>query len=284
MAEFYVDTDKLESNATDIERFKAALDAIESEIFSVRNNISFASESAARVKERIKKLAEQVGDEAKATGILSDKLLDIVSMYRRYEKNIIDNISASVGEQNTDSSQNPDPEDTNDDSNDMSLEEAIDFLNGLSMSTSIDGAVLAVIEYMIKLYDSAIDTGILGTLGNAAGLVGLITGVAADILYALDNGSSINALLADLIVDVGLWGVGLGVTELGKVIGTAVGGPVGTVVGNFVGGLVGNGVSIAMNVDWNGDAEGGVGKDALSDWIDNQLDKLWNDKEFEAAI
>lgn len=39
-----------------------------------------------------------------------------------------------------------------------------------------------------------------------------------------------------------------------------------------------------MNVDWNGDKEGGVGKDALTDWIDSMLDKVWEDEEFAAEI
>lgn len=283
MSYFCINACKVEMTATDIEQLRKELEKIGPELLSLGNNIAFQSGSTDSIKTAIKGIAGQIEDETGTIERLSNALLNITAAYGKHEQNIIDNIG---GLQSKDRENNSFRKEENNDpgEGDRSVQEAIDLLNNLSMSTSIDGVVLAIIEYLIKLYNIAADTAIIGTLGHGAGIAGLITGVAADILYALDNGSSSNALIADIIVDIGLWGVGEGVSALGSAVGTAVGGPVGTVVGNFVGGLVGNGVSIAMNVDWNGDAEGGVGKDALSDWIDNQLDKFINDAEFEAVI
>ncbi len=284
MSEFGIYTNKVEMTATDIGLLKKELKAIESELFSLGNNIAFKSQGTIRVKMSIKKVEEQIEAEAGAVEALSNVLTTVAAICAKYEQNCIDNIGGAntKGEDSSSSERFENKENNNDD--DGAFQEAIDFLNSISLSTSIDGVLLSVVEYLIKLYDMTADTAMLGTLGRGAGIVGLITGVAADIWSALDNGSSQNALIADIIVDVGLWGVGEGATALGSAVGTAVGGPVGTVVGNFVGGLVGNGVSIAMNIDWNGDAEGGIGKDALTDWIDNQLDKFIEDGELSIII
>ena len=80
----------------------------------------------------------------------------------------------------------------------------------------------------------------------------------------MNSGLSQNAIIADVIVDVALWGV----TEYGDDVVQAVGAMVGSggdpagtaigkIVGSAVGGVVGNGVSIAMNVDLDGDGETG---------------------------
>ena len=294
MAEFYVDSNKLETNVADIANLKAALDRLETNVYSVRGRIGFDTQSASVIKENLKRLAEKVGDESKATELLSSKLMEIIAEYRMHEQRILENAGTHGAIATTYSGTAIDGESIpgegvtadleTDTEEGLTVENAIEFLrdlaNGTSMSTSIDGVVLAVVEYLIKLYDMSADTGLLTTAGAYATGIGLITGVAADIMAAMvDPTISRNALIADLIVDVALTGVGMGTQKLGEVVGTAVGGPVGLVVGNFVGGMVGNGVSIAMNIDWNGDAEGGCGKDALSDWIDNQLDKFWEDGE-----
>lgn len=293
MSKFSIQITNVEAVKGDIEALKATLSNIESGIFSIMNGSSIGSSTSA-IKSQLRILGEQVGTEAAEIEVLAKTLTNIVGMYKQYEKNIIEGINGNragtITDPNSGDNTNPgttSPEtdaETEMDDEEAALQNAIDILNGISMSTSIDGVVLSVVQYMLSLYDMAADTGLLGSLGATAGIVGLITGVAADIMYALDNGSSTNALLADLIVDVALFGVGVGADALGTAVGTAVGGPVGTVVGKFVGGLVGNGVSIAMNVDWNGDKEGGVGKDAVSDWIDEQLDWLIGDKEFAAVF
>lgn len=171
-----------------------------------------------------------------------------------------------------------------DDKEEMSYQDALDFLNDISMSTSIDGAVLTIIDYMLDLLEMQ---NIGGGISYAVGRTGLVTSWASDVLYGLDHGISRNALIADMLVDAGLFLVGKCLPLTGEAIGGAAtleAGGVGSIVGKFVGGIVGNGISIAMNVDWNGDKEGGVGKDALTDWIDSMLDKVWEDEEFAAEI
>lgn len=293
MSKFSIQMANVETVQSDIEALKSTLSNIEAGIFAIMNGSSIGS-STPVIKSQLKILGEQVGTEAAEIEVLSKTLTNIIGMYKQYEKNIIDGITSNrtgtttdpnTGDNTDHGITSPDTdEETEMDDEEAALQNAIDILNGISMSTSIDGVVLSVVQYMLSLYDMAADTGLLGSLGTGAGIVGLITGVAADIMYALDNGSSTNALLADLIVDVALFGVGVGADALGTAVGTAVGGPIGAAVGKFVGGLVGNGVSIAMNVDWNGDKEGGVGKDAVSDWIDDQLDWLIGDKEFAAVF
>lgn len=107
-------------------------------------------------------------------------------------------------------------EDTNESESD-DLQEAIDFLNNLSMSTSIDGVVLSIINYLIQLYKTASDAGIPNAFGTAIGVGGLITGVVADIMGGMNSGLSQNAIIADVIVDVALWGV----AEYGDDVGQA---------------------------------------------------------------
>lgn len=283
MSNFYINTFKTEATATDIGHLRKELEKMEAELISLGNNMAFQSGSADYIKASIKQIAQRIEEETGSIEVLSKVLLDIAAAYRNHEQNIIDNIGGlGPGDRDDSSSHNMENNDADDE--ERSFQEAIDLLNNLSMSTSVDGLLLSIIEYLIKLYNMAADTAIIGTLGHGVGIVGLITGVAADILYALDNGSSNNALIADIMVDIGLWGVGEGATALGSAVGTAIGGPVGAVVGNFVGGIVGNGFSIAMNIDWNGEAEGGVGKDALSDWIDDQLDKFIEDAEFAPVL
>ncbi len=124
--------------------------------------------------------------------------------------------------------------------------------------------VLSIINYLIQLYKTASDAGSPNAFGTAIGVGGLITGVVADIMGGMNSGLSQNAIIADAIVDVALWGV----TEYGDDVGQAVGAMVGSggdpagtaigkIVGSAVGGVVGNGVSIAMNVDLDGDGETG---------------------------
>ena len=128
--------------------------------------------------------------------------------------------------------------------------------------------VLSIINYLIQLYKTASDAGSPNAFGTAIGVGGLITGVVADIMGGMNSGLSQNAIIADVIVDVALWGV----TEYGDDVGQAVGAMVGSggdpagtaigkIVGSAVGGVVGNGVSIAMNVDLDGDGE--TGKELL---------------------
>lgn len=283
MSDFTINTANIASSAESIATLKQTLSSIENEILFVSNGIRSNSASFAILANRLKVVANNVDDEKLGAELLSQTLYNIVNRYKEAENTIISGANILNNTPTDSNSEAPVPEQT-DDKSDLSLEDAIDFLNNISLSTSIDGAVLATIQYLIGLYNSLADTSLLSGLGTAAGIAGLITGVAADIMYALDAGSTMNALLADIIVDVALFGIGVGAQALGEAVGTAVGGPVGTVVGNFVGGLVGNGVSIAMNIDWNGDEEGGVGKDAVSDWIDNQLDKLYDDREIAPAF
>lgn len=283
MSDFTINTANIASSAESIATLKQTLSSIENEILFVSNGIRCNSASFAILANRLKVVANNVDDEKLGAELLSQTLYNIVNRYKEAENTIISGANILNNTPTDSNSEAPVPEQT-DDKSDLSLEDAIDFLNNISLSTSIDGAVLATIQYLIGLYNSLADTSLLSGLGTAAGIAGLITGVAADIMYALDAGSTMNALLADIIVDVALFGIGVGAQALGEAVGTAVGGPVGTVVGNFVGGLVGNGVSIAMNIDWNGDEEGGVGKDAVSDWIDNQLDKLYDDREIAPAF
>lgn len=283
MSDFTINTANIASSAESIATLKQTLSSIENEILFVSNGIRSNSASFAILANRLKVVANNVDDEKLGAELLSQTLYNIVNRYKEAENTIISGANIRNNTPTDSNSEAPVPEQT-DDKSDLSLEDAIDFLNNISLSTSIDGAVLATIQYLIGLYNSLADTSLLSGLGTAAGIAGLITGVAADIMYALDAGSTMNALLADIIVDVALFGIGVGAQALGEAVGTAVGGPVGTVVGNFVGGLVGNGVSIAMNIDWNGDEEGGVGKDAVSDWIDNQLDKLYDDREIAPAF
>ena len=124
--------------------------------------------------------------------------------------------------------------------------------------------VLSIINYLIQLYKTASDAGSPNAFGTAIGVGGLITGVAADIMGGMNSGLSQNAIIADVIVDVALWGVAEYGDDVGQAVGAMVGSggdPAGTaigkIVGSAVGGVVGNGVSIAMNVDLDGDGETG---------------------------
>ena len=80
----------------------------------------------------------------------------------------------------------------------------------------------------------------------------------------MNSGLSQNAIIADVIVDVALWGVAEYGDDVGQAVGAMVGSggdPAGTaigkIVGSAVGGVVGDGVSIAMNVNLDGDGETG---------------------------
>lgn len=122
--------------------------------------------------------------------------------------------------------------------------------------------VLSIINYLIQLYKTASDAGSPNAFGTAIGVGGLITGVVADIMGGMNSGLSQNAIIADVIVDVALWGVAEYGDDVGQVVGAMVGSggdPAGTAIGKIVGsavvGVVGNGVSIAMNVDLDGDGK-----------------------------
>ena len=84
--------------------------------------------------------------------------------------------------------------------------------------------VLSIINYLIQLYKTASDAGSPNAFGTAIGVGGLITGVVADIMGGMNSGLSQNAIIADVIVDVALWGV----TEYGDDVGQAVGAMVGS--------------------------------------------------------
>ena len=124
--------------------------------------------------------------------------------------------------------------------------------------------VLSIINYLKQLYKTVSDAGSPNAFGTAIGVGGLITGVAADIMGGMNSGLSQNAIIADVIVDVALWGVAEYGDDVGQAVGAMVGSggdPAGTaigkIVGSAVGGVVGNGVSIAMNVNLDGDGETG---------------------------
>lgn len=270
MAVFYVKPTMMESGAGELSDIMASLETIKEEINSVGGSLSFEMQAIARIKSNVKSLAERVGEEAVITGLLSSALIDTAAIYRNYEQIVLDNASGKV------SGSDPVPQiATPSNVEDMSYQDMIDLLNVLSLSTTVGGMLSTVLEYVLDL---AVGPGLVGDV------VGLVTGVAADIMYALDHGSTQNALLADILVDFAFFGVGAAGSVIGGAVGTAVGGLAGTAVGGFVGGLVGNGVVLLMSVDFNGDAEGGVGKDALTDWIDNQLDKFVDDQVLDPFI
>ena len=64
--------------------------------------------------------------------------------------------------------------------------------------------VLSIINYLIQLYKTASDAGSPNAFGTAIGVGGLITGVVADIMGGMNSGLSQNAIIADVIVDVGV--------------------------------------------------------------------------------
>ena len=112
-------------------------------------------------------------------------MLDIAEYYLNTEKELIATKVSheDAQDKNTTSAVN---EDTNESESD-DLQEAIDFLNNLSMSTSIDGVVLSIINYLIQLYKTASDAGSPNAFGTAIGVGGLITGVVADIMGGMNS-------------------------------------------------------------------------------------------------
>ena len=150
----------------------------------------------------------------------------------------------------------------------------------------MNGILLTLVEMVLDLYEKT--KGIADDIVDV-GAAGLAISAAADIMAAIDDRTSVNALISDLIVDLLLFGVGKGAewggAALGASIATAVATPaaatVGGVIGKAVGGVVGTGISMAMElIDFNGDEEGGTGKDAVSDWLEGIFDKLWGDYDF----
>ena len=280
MSNFTVNPDKLTQYSSEMEQIEKALKGYRQSISTIGNNLYLKGAYAAELKNTIIKIAESVGNEEQSIKTLYNTLVNIAEQYKKAESTIVN--SSSDGTMPNDSYDNSNERNSDDnDSDKADIQKAIDILNNISLSTSVDGAVLTVVEYLISLFKNFGESGIPSSVGHALGFAGLATGIVADIMSAVESGSTINALLADVIVDIALWGVGEGVSIAGGAIGTAIGGPIGTVVGKFVGGMIGNGASIVLNVDWDGD--GVTGKDAISDWLDNEvLDKVRKDKSITA--
>ena len=280
MSNFTVNPDKLTQYSSEMEQIEKALKGYRQSISTIGNNLYLKGAYAAELKNTIIKIAESVGNEEQSIKTLYNTLVNIAEQYKKAESTIVN--SSSDGTMPNDSYDNSNERNSDDnDSDKADIQKAIDILNNISLSTSVDGAVLTVVEYLISLFKNFGESGIPSSVGHALGFAGLATGIVADIMSAVESGSTINALLADVIVDIALWGVGEGVSIAGGAIGTAIGGPIGTVVGKFVGGMIGNGASIVLNVDWDGD--GVTGKDAISDWLDNEvLDNVRNDKSITA--
>ena len=137
------------------------------------------------LRENILAIVDSIEDCKARTTVLSDTLRDIAEYYLNTEKELIATKVSheDAQDKNTTSAVN---EDTNESESD-DLQEAIDFLNNLSMSTSIDGVVLSIINYLIQLYKTASDAGIPNAFGTAIGVGGLITGVVADIMGGMNS-------------------------------------------------------------------------------------------------
>jgi len=147
----------------------------------------------------------------------------------------------------------------------MVLADAIQFLLQVADGKlDLDSGLVAMLEYILDVFKIAKNV-IPDWVGNSFGIAGLIVSIAMDVMNALDDGSTTNALFADIIVDICLWGAGEGLSLLGAAIGTVVAPGVGSAIGKFVGAMVGSAGTIAMEHDWNGEKEGGCGKDALSE-------------------
>lgn len=284
MKEIYINMDKAKEDAREIEAFKKELDRMVSEIYSIRGNLAFRAASASLYKERLRELAEQIEDESKATKILSDKLIEIVSAYHRAEQRIINNAGGMGGDGKEDNPSEPTEGESKDDT--LTLEDAIQFLRngleGLNLPTAIAEIVLAIVECILSLYEKTKDVAnVVDDVADVVGPAALAMNAAADIMAAIEDKTSVNALISDLIVDLMLFGIGEGAEWGGGAIGTLIAPGVGTVIGKAVGGVIGSAFSIAMEtIDVNGDEEGGTGKDALSDWLEGIFDKLWGDYDF----
>lgn len=289
MAVLYVKSSMMESEAVALSDIVTALEAIKDEIYSVGNGLPFQMEAISRIKSNLKTVAGYVSDEAAFSGILSAALRDAAALYKNYEQIIVNNVSGEMvggempgGETVPQISTDKNPED-------MTFDELIDFFtelaNVLSLGTTADSLIVRLLRGLLG------DDKIQG-LFKQGNLVGLATGLAADLMYALNHGSTQNALLADIVADIAFYCIGEYADDLGKYVGGAVGtyfgGSVGLaagkVIGDFVGGVVGDATVYLLNYDLNGDAEGGIAKDAITDWLDNQLDYLIDDNVINPII
>ncbi|MCM1158052.1 MAG: hypothetical protein NC300_05315 [Bacteroidales bacterium] len=260
MSEFSVDCSKLNIVNGDMEKIVKDILIIEDEINNIYSNLSISGSGTQELRKSFSTAIKELETEEKEINYLRKTLDDIINLYAAAEdlvinQKIVQSTITDVGGNGESSS-----EDTSTD-----WEKAIDILNNLSMMTSLDGLTLTIVEYLIKLVNLEADTGLFSAMGKAATVLGLVTGIVADIINGCENNLPPTEVVSDIITDVMIAGVGVAGNMIGKAVGTAIGGPVGTVVGNFVGGVIGNGASIILNLDFDGD--GNTGKDNISDWI-----------------
>ena len=289
MAVLYVKSSVMESEAVVLSDIVTALEAIKDEIYSVGNGLPFQMEAISRIKSNLKTVAGYVSDEAAFTGVLSAALSDAAAVYRSYEATIVNNVNGETLSGEVSGGEVIPQISVDKNVEDMTSSEIVDFLTDLtnivSLHTTGDSLVSRILGKIIEGFDG-------GMFGDCGNLIGLATGMAADIMYAMNHGSTQNALLADIIADVAFFCVGEFTDDLGSLVGGAVGasagGPLGAaagkVIGDFVGGVVGDGAVFLMNIDLNGEAEGGIAKDAMTDWLDNQLDYIFEDVVLEPAF
>lgn len=187
-------------SAIDVENNIASeLSGFESEIRSISNSLGFKIAAEYNLKNRLKNAADKVGDYHNGISDMSSALQNILDAYESAEGMLL-----GVGDVIENSNVYSDVTVT-DDKEEMSYQDALDFLNDISMSTSIDGAVLTIIDYMLDLLEMQ---NIGGGISYDVGITGLVTPWASDVLYGLDHGISRNALIADMLVDAGLFLVG----------------------------------------------------------------------------
>lgn len=240
-------------------------------ISNIGGSLGFQLDSEAyyNVQNRIKNAVNMIDCYSKSISDMSSALQNILDAYERTENMLLG--SGNVIENGIVS---PAAATVADDKGEMSYEDAITILKDIGASVPIVKAILNAIE-KLKAASVFLD------------IASLAITMATDVLHYYNKDISRNAMVADLLVDAALFLVKEGAKWAGAAIGAAVtaeAGGAGGIIGKAVGGAVGAGISTAMNFDWNGDKEGGVGKDALTDWIDSMLDKVWEDEEFAGEI
>ncbi len=276
MNEFCINANKMRNDAENLSTIDSELKKCIDSLRGINENLQFSGDD----KEAIKKVLQQTLDnmlvEANQLNALKLTLAQIQKCYVDAENAIIYCNSSNDGAGNQTSGNEKDK--TSDENDESQIQNLIDILNGVSNSTAVDGAILALCEYFEALLKTFGETSsIWGDLGKVANGLGILTSIVSDLVSGVTNGASRNEIIADVIADAVIAAGGTGINA----ICVAVCSPIpaaGPVIGKVVGGVVSAGYSLLINnVDFDGD--GKTGKDELSDLIEDGIDMVWEDNK-----
>lgn len=200
MAVFMVDAEKAKGNASTIKSQKRTLQSYSRQIISVANQIRIGNEDR-QLKKQLRKISEFVNENAKDCENLGNALIEIISLYQKTEKEIVDGKfnkeSAATGKNSTEKNDGKSDKQTEDQQSILDkLKEKFNLSDIAMEALKLILGIIPGVNCLIDMYDLVKD--LSGALEDGKLSAGEIFTLALDTFSLVADVASFGALLKSM--------------------------------------------------------------------------------------